>query len=334
MSIDRRRLLTGSLVAALTAPFVRPSHAAGKVRLRISSSLMADANSSHFLWFDRFRSVLAAAVGDAVTLNYFPNNQLGKESDVAQQVRSGAVDMMISGTSIWATITPQIGVLDLGYLFSDAEHVGRSLDGAAGRALTEIMALKASVRILGFAYSLGARNVYTRAELGPDHSLTGVKIRVLPVPNFIATLEAMGAVATPIPLGEVYMALQTGLVDGVEQDSPTVLAMKFYEVARHCFLTRHIYNPVIPVINQAAFARLDPEIQRAVTAAAADATIHQRGLAADVEARAFVDLKKQGLTVAEVDRAPFQAALAPAWDRFVGKYPDVRAVIDAIRAAA
>lgn len=334
MFTSRRAILKSALTATVAAPFIRTGYAAAPMRLRISSSLTDDSNSSHFLWFDHFRSMLAASVGDAVTLNYFPNNQLGKESDIVQQVRIGAVDMMVSGTSIWATVAPEIGVLDLGYLFTDADHVGRALDGTAGQALAGILSQRASVHVLGYAYSLGARNVYTRPMLTPDIGLKGVKVRVLPVPNFIATLEAMGAVATPIPLGEVYAALQTGVVDGLEQDAPTVLAGKFYEVAKHCYLTRHIYNPVIPVISNRAFDRLPSDIRAAVQGAAKAATEHQRALAAETEARAFADLKGRGVTVTEVDTAAFRAALEPVRARFVAQYPATAVIVDAVRASA
>ncbi|MCG5238305.1 TRAP transporter substrate-binding protein [Azospirillum doebereinerae] len=334
MIASRRTVLKSTLAVAVAAPFIRTGNAAAALRLRISSSLTDDANSSHFLWFDRFRSTLAASVGDAVTLNYFPNNQLGKESDIVQQVKIGAVDMMISGSSIWATVAPEIGVLDLGYLFADAGHVGRALDGTAGQTLSGILAQRASVRILGYAYSLGARNVYTRPALTPEGGLKGIKIRVLPVPNFIATLEAMGAVATPIPLGEVYAALQTGVVDGLEQDAPTVLAGKFYEVAKHCYRTRHIFNPVIPVISNRAFDRLPADIRTAVQAAAKAATDHQRAQAAETEARAFADLQGRGVTVTDVDTGAYRAAVEPVWARFVAQQPATAPVIDAVRASA
>lgn len=331
--ITRRHAVTTMLATGLSAPFVRRAQAA-PLTLRMSSSLTADDNSSHYVWFKRFQENLKKAAGEALAINYFPNNQLGKESDVIQQVRVGAVDMMISGTSIWATVTPEIGVLDLGYLFKNNDHVGKSLDGDAGKALSAILDAKAGVQVLGYGYSLGARNIYTRAPLAKPEALHGVKIRVLPVPNFIATLKAMGAVATPIPFGEIYTALQTGVVDGLEQDAPTVLGGKFYEIAKHCMLTQHIYNPIMPVMNKRSFGRI-PEAQRAAfLEAAKEATAYQRGQAASTEERAFAELKKLGVTVTPTDREHFRGLVEPLWGEFASQYPATKPIIAAVRATA
>ncbi len=330
--LSRRAVLHSAAVGlgSLAAPGLLRAQAAA-VNLRMSSSLTADANSSHFVWYQRFASNLKGSVGDRIALSYFPNNQLGKESDVVQQVRLGAIDMMVSGTSIWATAVPEIGVLDMGYLFLNADHVGKALDGAAGVALSKMMLERASVATLGYAYSMGARNVYTKATLKTAAELRGVKVRVLPVPNFVATLKLMGAVATPIPFGEIYTALQTGVVDGVEQDAPTVLSGKFYEVAGHCMLTQHIFNPVMPVISKRALARIPADLHKPFLDAAREATTYQRSQAASTEAAAFEQLKALGVTVVPVDRAALAKEVSPLWAEFTRQYPATRPVVDAIQ---
>lgn len=333
MTLHTRRYMLrsgASIAAALTVPML--SHAQSAVNLRMSSSLAADANSSHYIWYERFSKNLKASLGDKIALSYFPNNQLGKESDVVQQVRLGAIDMMISGTSIWATAVPEMGVLDMGYIFKSADHVGRSLDGAAGEALSALLLQRSSVVTLGFAYSFGARNVYTKAAMKSAAELRGVKVRVLPVPNFVSTLNYMGAVATPIPFGEIYTSLQTGVVDGLEQDAPTVLSGKFYEVAKHCMLTQHIFNPVMPVVSKRAFERIPADMKAAFTAAALDATQYQRAQAAQTEAKAFEQLKALGVSVIEVDRVALANDVKKLWSEFASQYPASRPVIEAIQA--
>ncbi|HXP96032.1 MAG TPA: TRAP transporter substrate-binding protein [Telmatospirillum sp.] len=309
-----------------------PNAHAATVTLRMYSSLPADENSSHYIWYERFKSNLEAKVKDAITVNYFPNAMLGKEADAVQQVRLGAVDMMISGTSIWSTIAPEIGVLDLGYLFADYDHVGRALDGKAGEILSTILAAKANVKPLGYGYSLGARNVYTRQPISKPADLQNMKIRVLPVPNFIATLKAMGAAPIPMPGGEVYSGLQMGLIDGLEHDAPTVLASKFYEIAKYGTLTQHIYNPIVVVINKAMFDRIPEALRGDVIAAATEATNYERKLAASTESKAFEDLKAHGVTVTATDRAFFRQAVMPIWADFSAKYPATVPILEAIRA--
>jgi tripartite ATP-independent transporter DctP family solute receptor len=304
--------------------------AAPAVSLRMSSSLQGDMNSSHYVWFDRFQSNLKASVGDAVKVTYFPNNMLGKESDVVQQVRLGAVDMMVSGTSIWSTLSPEIGVLDLGYLFANNEHAGRALDGNAGKILTDMFLKKGNVVTLGYGFSLGARNVYTRHALKTPEDLKGVKVRVLPVPNFVATLKSMGAAAVPMPFGEIYSGLQMGVIDGVEQDAPTVLAGKFYEVAKFATLTQHIYNPIVVTMNKASFERIPAELKPAVLKAAEEATKYQRLQAAQAETKAFDELKKLGVTVTSTDRDLFYKSVKPIWGEFAKQYPAVQPILDAV----
>lgn len=292
--------------------------AAAPVSLRVYSSLPADMNSAHFMWYERFRTSLESKVKDAVKLNYFPNAMMGKEADAVQQVRLGAIDMMISGTSIWATIAPEIGVLDLGYLFEDNDQVGRLLDGKAGEVLADILQKKANVKPLAFGYSLGARNVYTRNPIKTPADLANVKIRVLPVPNFIATLKAMGAAPIPMPGGEVYSGLQMGVIDGLEHDAPTVLTSKFYEIAKYCTLTQHIYNPIVVMINKATYDRLSPELKKAFIEAAAEANDAERKGAAAAEAKAFEELKAKGVTVSTTDREYFRQAVKPVWAAYSG----------------
>lgn len=309
-----------------------PGAEAATVTLRMYSSLPADANSSHYVWYERFKANLEAKDKDAIAINYFPNGMLGKEADAVQQVRLGAIDMMVSGTSIWATITPEIGVLDLGYLFTDFDHVGRALDGKAGELLSALLTSKANVKPLGFGYNLGVRNVYTRQPITKPTDLQNMKIRVLPVPNFIATLKAMGASPIPMPGGEVYSGLQMGVIDGLEHDAPTVLASKFYEIAKYATLTQHIYNPIVVVINKAAFDRIPDALKADVVAAATEATEYERKLATATEAKAFEELKAHGVVVAQTDRAYFRDKVTPVWTDFTTKYPATAPILEAVKA--
>ncbi|MFE1598927.1 TRAP transporter substrate-binding protein [Methylobacterium sp. ID0610] len=319
----------GSLGAGLA---LRPA-AAAPVTLRLSSSLPADPNSAHWLWYDRFAASLKAKAGDAVQVRYFPDNQLGKESDVVGSVKLGVVDMMISGSSIWSTLAPEIGVLDLGYVFPTMDSAGRVLDGPAGAQLGRLFADRIGVKVLSWGYSLGARNVTARDSAESPAALRGKKIRVLPVANFVATLRAMGASPTPMSLGEVYTALQTGVIDGLEHDAPTILALKAYEVARHVSLTQHICNPQTIVIGNRAFNKIPAEHRDAVLAAAAEATEFQRSQAATIEAKALATLKANGVGVHECDRAAFRTLVTPLWDEFVKAYPVTKPILSAITQA-
>lgn len=306
------------------------------LNFRVYSSLPADETSSHYVWFKRFQSNIEnnEKLKDQIKLNYFANGMLGKEADAAQQVRIGAVNLMISGTSIWATMVPEIGVLDMGYLFQNYDQVGKALDGDAGKSLSELMLKKANVVVLGYGYNLGARNIYTKKVVEKPEDLKNLKIRVLPVPNFIATLNHMGAVAIPMPGGEVYSSLQMGVIDGVEHDAATVYSSKFYEIAKNAALTRHIYNPVMIAMNKNSFQQIPEALRPEVMAAAKEATEYQRQQSSRMEQQAIENLKAAGVVFHEVDRAYFRQQVQPVWDNFLAQYPQLKPIVDEINATA
>ncbi|SFC07261.1 TRAP transporter substrate-binding protein [Pragia fontium] len=311
------------------------AHAAPTLSLRVYSSLPADENSAHYVWYQRFQNNIDAndKLKGKIKLNYFPNGMLGKEADATQQVRIGAINMMISGTSIWATLVPEVGVLDLGYLFKDYDHVGRALDGKPGKTLSDMMMDKANVMVLGYGYSLGARNVYTKKEVNTPNDLKNLKIRVLPVPNFIATLNHMGAVAIPMPGGEVYSGLQMGVIDGVEHDAATVFASKYYEIAKNATLTQHIYNPVMIAMNKSSFERIPTELRADVLAAAAEATDYERKQSQSMEQKAIKELESKGVVFKATDRDYFRQQVQSVWKGYMAKYPNTKAIVDDITAA-
>ncbi|QRX99077.1 TRAP transporter substrate-binding protein [Raoultella planticola] len=332
----RRILAFACLSSALIAGSAVSTLAPAALNFRVYSSLPADDSSAHYIWFSRFQENINnnAKLKGQIKLNYFANGMLGKEADATQQVRIGAINMMISGTSIWATLVPEMGVLDLGYLFKDYSQVGKALDGSAGEKLSALMMDKANVMVLGYGFNLGARNIYTKKVIEKPEDLKNLKIRVLPVPNFIATLNHMGAVAIPMPGGEVYSSLQMGVIDGVEHDAPTIYASKYYEIIKNGTLTRHSYNPLMIAMNKKSFEQIPPELRADVLAAAKEATDYERMQAGKKEQEAIKNLEAKGVTFRETDRQFFYQQVQPVWQSFLKQYPDMKPIVDEITAAA
>lgn len=332
----RKTFIFSCLGASLAAGSLAFSSAQAAVNLRVYSSLPADETSAHYVWFKRFQDNLNnnEKLKGQIKLNYFPNGMLGKEADATQQVRIGAINMMISGSSIWATLAPEIGVLDLGYQFKDYDQVGKALDGKAGEEISNLMAQKANTVVLGYGFSLGSRNVYTKKAIEKPEHLKNLKIRVLPVPNFIATLNHMGAVAIPMPGGEVYSSLQMGVIDGVEHDAATVYSSKYYEIVKNATLTRHIYNPIVIAMNKNSFQQIPETLRADFMAAAKEATEYERQQAHKMEQQAIKDLEAKGVNFRETDRDYFRQQVQPVWNDFLAKYPHMKSIVDEIGAAA
>jgi len=338
-SESRRRFLTSASAAAVGLAGGLPDSvfAQAPVSLRFSSSLVADQNSAHFIWYQRFAANLKAAVGERIKLDYFPNNQLGKESDVVQQVKVGSIDMMVTGSSIWATVAPEFGMLDLGYVFDSYGHVAKALDGGVGNSLNKILQGKTGCSVLAWASHFGARSVYTKAPVKSLAEVKGVKLRVLPTPAFIETFKIMGAIPTPIPFGELYTAAQTGVVDGFEHDAATVLASKLNEVVKSCWLTEHLFSPMVVVMGKRGMDKIPADLRPAFQKAAAEATAYQRGVAAEKGTAAVEELKKLGLTfnpMAKAERDGLRREMETRlWAGFAKDQPATKPLFEAIAKA-
>jgi tripartite ATP-independent transporter DctP family solute receptor len=336
--VSRRRFLTtASAAVALGAGLVPAARAQAPINLRFSSSMTADQNAAHYIWYQRFASNLDAAVGGKIKLEYFPDSQLGKEADVVQQVKVGSIDMMVTGSSIWATVAPEFGMLDLGYVFDSYKHVAKALDGGVGESLSKILYDRTTCTVLTWASHFSARSVYAKKEIRNLAEVKGVKLRVLPTPAFIETFKIMGAIPTPIPINELYTALQTGVVDGFEHDSGSVLSYKLNEVVKYGWLTEHLFSPMVVVIGKRGLDKIPADLRPAFMKAVAEASVYQRGVAAEKGTAAFAELKRLGIVInpmlpaeRELVRNEMQAKL---WSGFAKEYPPTKPLFDAIAAA-
>ncbi|MGJ7510215.1 TRAP transporter substrate-binding protein [Variovorax sp. GT1P44] len=334
--ISRRRFVQAATAVTLPALTGFPAivRAQVPISLRMSSSMTADDNAAHYVWYQRFQANLKAATGDAIKLDYFPNNQLGKESDVVQQVKVGSIDMMVTGSSIWATALPEIGMLDLGYVFESYAHAAKVLEGTVGTTLNGMLQQRAGCTILTWASHFGPRNVYTKAQVRSLVEIKGVKLRVLPTPAFIETFKIMGAIPTPIPFGELYMAAQTGVVDGFEHDAGTVLASKLYEVTKSCWQTEHLFSPMVVVIGKRGLDKIPADVRTGFMKAVAEASVQQRVIANEKAVSAIEELKTKGMTffpMAPAERATVRKEMeTKLWADFAKQYPSTAPLFAAI----
>ncbi len=338
-SISRRSFLATASAGtlALTASLSTRLRAQSTITMRISSSMSADQNAAHYIWYERFAANLQGAVGDRVKLGYFPDSQLGKEADIVQQVKVGSIDMMITGSSIWATVAPEFGMLDLGYVFDSYPHAFKALDGGVGPKLGKILFDRTGCTVLDWASHFGPRSVYTKNPVKGLADLKGVKLRVLPAPAFIETFKIMGAIPTPIPINELYTALQTGVVDGFEHDAASVLQYKFAEQVKYCWLTEHLFSPMVCVIGKHGLEKVPADMRAAFLKAANDATVYERGVAAEKGKAATAELMRLGVTftpMAKAEREQVRKEMeVRVWASFIKEYPVTQPMFDAIAAA-
>ncbi|MBV9655080.1 MAG: TRAP transporter substrate-binding protein [Acetobacteraceae bacterium] len=337
--ITRRTLLRGTAsvpIGAGLAPAIIGRANAAPLRMKLSSSQANDARYGNGRVFhdNLVKQLQSAGLGSQITIQFFPDNQLGQEIDVVNSVKLGVIDMMVTGTSIWADLVPAFGVCDLGYLFKDFPQQTKALDSGAAKPLEDMLLKGAKVHVAGWAYNFGARSVLCKTPVHGPEDLAGKKIRTLPSTTITEVLRLMGAAATPLAFGEIYTALQAGVLDGLEHDPPTILASKFFEAAKNYSLTEHIYSPLGLFLSDVTFQRIDPKLRDGLLEAAAKAASDTRAHGLTVAGEAIDELKKKGVTVIDPDRAAFRQRVLPQTDAFVKAHPETKPIVDIIQSTS
>ena len=337
VAVSRRVVLKSSkaaLALLVVSPAIIGRAEAAALKLKCSSSLPNDPKFANGrVYFDNLvKSLKANGLGDQVEVAFFPDNQLGQEIDVINSVKLGVIDMMVSGSSISANLVPLVGTFDLGYLFASFEQQTKAFDAGAAKPIEDALLKGAGIRIIAWAYNFGSRSVLAKKPVKTPEDLAGLKIRTLPNPVITECLRLMGAAATPLAFGEIYTALQAGVLDGLEHDPPTILASKFYETSKHYALTQHNFSPLAIYFSDATFSRMDAKLREgfvdAARQAAADTRVHGRA----VEKEALATLVEKGVTVVECDKEAFRKRVAPQTDNFIKARPEAKPVVDMIRA--
>jgi tripartite ATP-independent transporter DctP family solute receptor len=247
---------------------------------------------------------LAELSGGAMRIEIFPNEQLGNETEAIEQVQRGAVAMTKTSTASLESFIPQMAVFGVPYIFRDAEHSWKVLEGPLGH---ELLLVGESHGVRGLCYyDAGSRNFYTIKTpiLAPD-SLKGLKIRVMKSKTSMDMVQALGAAPTPIPWGELYTALQQGMVDGAENNPPSFVSNRHYEVCKHFSLDEHTIIPDILLVSESVWLSLPPQEQAWLQQAADESRDFQRTLWADETHAARDEMQKQGVAIHEPDRQPF-----------------------------
>ena len=334
--ISRRALLKSSQAIAagvILSPAIIGRAQAAVMKLKCSTSLPNDPKYANGrVYYDNLvKHIKGNGLGEQIEVTFFPDNQLGQEIDVINSVKLGVVDLMVSGSSISANLVPLVGTFDLGYLFSSYQQQTKAFDACATKPIEDALLKGANIRIIAWAYNFGARSVLAKRPVHTPEDLAGLKIRTLPNPIITECLRLMGAAATPLAFGEIYTALQAGVLDGLEHDPPTILASKFYETSKNYALTQHNFSPLAIYFSDATFNRMDAKLREgfldAAKKAAADTRTH--GLA--VEKEAMANLADKGVTVVACDKEAFRKRVLPQTDNFIKARPEAKPVIDMIR---
>ncbi len=241
-----------------------------------------------------------------VEIAIFPANQLGNDAAMINGVRGGTIDIVSSGASNYNGIVPNTAAMELPFVFRSAQHAYKVLDGAVG---TGVLNELAPHGLKGLAYWENGWRAFTnnKRPVTKPEDLKGLKIRSTPNPYHIQAFKLLGMNPSPMPIAELYTALETGTFDAQEHPINVTLSAKFYEVQKHLTVSNHVYSPIILSMNKAKFDSMPANYQKVLVDAAREAATYQRNLNAQNASKVVADLKKSGMQVIEnVDMAPFQ----------------------------
>lgn len=273
---------------------------------------------------------LSKATNGKHSIKVFSKSALGIEKDTIEQTKLGAIAMTRVNAAPMNNICAATMVPTMPFLFRSTEHMRRVLDGAIG---DEILKDCEAQGFIGLAfYDSGARSMYTVKK--PVKTLAdakGLKVRVQQSDLWVSLLEAMGANATPMPFGEVYTALKTGLVDAAENNYPSYESSRHFEVARFYNKTEHSLAPEILLFSKKVWDTLSADEQKQIRIAAKESVTYMRKLWDEREEKSLAIVKAAGVQIVDVDKASFQAAMKPVYDKFL-KDPKLQDMVKRINA--
>lgn len=309
--ITRRSLLATGLAAGATLPLCslisRRASAAAEFNLKWATGQdpTHPINTRQQEALNRIRE----ATGGRVDIQLFPANQLGSDTDLLSQVRSGGVDFFNLSSSILSTLAPSAGILNTGFAFKDYDTVWKAMDGDVGnyvRNQIQKVGLRAPFRL----YDNGFRQITssTRPIKVPD-DLKGFKIRVPPSPILTSLFESFDAGPAPINFNEVYSALQTKVVDGQENPLPIIYTTRLYEVQKYASITGHTWDGYWILANRRTWDKLPEDMRAIVTREVDRSAVDQREDIAKLSVSLREDLTSKGLQFNDVDRSVFRETL-------------------------
>lgn len=259
---------------------------------------------------------LSKATNGKHTIKVFAKSALGTEKDTIEQTKLGALAMTRVNISPMNNICASTMVPTMPFLFRSTDHMRKVLDGAIGE---EILRDCEAQGFVGLAfYDSGARSVYSvKKPVKTLADIKGMKIRVQQSDLWVSLMEAMGANATPMPFGEVYTALKTGLIDAAENNYPSYESTRHFEVAKYYNKTEHSMAPEMLLFSKKVWDTLTPDDQRAIRAAAKESVGYMRKLWDEREAKSLALVKAGGAQIVEVDTASFRGAMKPVYDKYL-----------------
>ena len=275
---------------------------------------------------------LEAATNGRIKLKMFPNMALGDEKSMIEQTQAGGIDILRTSLGPMGPVVPEVNVFNMPFVFRNADHMRKVIDGPIGDEILKKIT-DSSVNLVGLAWmDGGTRNLYSKKAVRKPADLGGQKIRMMGNPLFVDTMNAMGGSGVSMGMAELFSSMQTGVVDGAENNEPTYVTQNHFTVAKYYNRTAHLIIPEVLVFSKAKFNKLSAEDQALVKKLAREAQLEQRKLWDEKVADSLAKMKAAGVTIVEdVDQPAFFKATQPVRDKYGAAYADLINRIQAVK---
>ncbi|MBM3546068.1 MAG: TRAP transporter substrate-binding protein [Alphaproteobacteria bacterium] len=276
---------------------------------------------------------LEAATSGRLSIQMFPAMQLGGEKEMIEQAQVGALQFARISVGPVGTIVDELNVFNMPFVFRDVAHMRKVIDGPIGQDMMDKISSNPQTRLIGLAWmDAGARSVYNvKRPVRSVDDLKGLKVRMMGNPIFVDTMNALGGNGIAMGMDQVYNALQTGVVDGAENNPPSYDSFGHFQLAKFYSLTEHLIIPEILVFSRRSWEALSKADQDLIKKFSREAQMEQRKLWDEREAASMKKIKDAGIEVITFkDKKQFQDAVKPVWDKYGGKYADLVKKIQAV----
>ncbi len=315
------------LLAALPLALALPQWASA---LTLKASDTHPAGYPTVVAVEQMGKTLEQQSNGELKLQMFAGGVLGTEKEVVEQVQLGAIQLARVTLGVVGPVVPDVNVFNLPFVFRDEAHMRKVIDGEVGQEiLDKITQSEFQLVALGWMDG-GTRNLYTKKPVRSIADLKGMKIRMIGNPVFLDTMNAMGGNGIAMDTSEVFSALQTGVVDGAENNPPTLLEHNHFSVAKYYTLTGHLIIPELLVMSKITWEKLTPAQQTLVKTAARQAQMNERELWDKKVASSNEKLKAAGVEYIAIDRQPFNDATASVREKYGAPYADLMKRIEAV----
>ena len=328
---DFIKIGAGLGAAGLATGFASPACAQAKMVFKASD--VQPAGYPTVAATENLGKKLAEATNGRLSVQMYPSMQLGGEKETIEQTQIGAIQLLRVSAGTMGPIVDDINVVNMPFLFKSIAHSEKMMDGPIGQELLDKITASPNANLVALCWmNSGARSLYnSKHPIKSIEDIKGLKFRVIGNPIFIEMMNSLGGNGVAMGYDQVFSALQTGVIDGAENNPPSYVFSNHYTAAKYYSLTEHLVIPEVLVFSKRAWANLSADDQNLLKKFAREAQFEERVLWNQYEQQAMEKAKAAGCQIVEIaDKTPFQNAVKPVWDKYGPKYQDMIKRIQAI----